>query len=159
MISGYINLNSETFDIIDDDNLVAVDKQLAKTLSILNKKGYLVEIAKRAKISKPFSISDLIYNLIEQKLLTVNEQTEEKIKKVIDYEDVESTSIMFKEKYQFKSLPKGYKLINNDLTYNLKVLKEGQSIEFKTLVELDHENQESIRALEEWALELPFLHK
>lgn len=155
MISGYINLNSETFDIIDDDNLVAVDKQLAKTLSVLNKKGYLVEIASRAKIWKPFSISDIIYNLIEQGLLTINEQTEEKIKKVIDYEDVESTIIMFKEKYQFESLPKGYKIINNDIAYNLKVLKEGPGIEFKTLVELDHENHESIRNLEEWAEQLP----
>lgn len=155
MISGYINLNSKTFDIIDDDNLVAVDKQLAKTLSILNKKGYLVEIGSRAHISKPFSISDIIYNFIEQGLLIINEETEAKIKKIIAYEDIESTSIMFKDKYEFKTLPKGYKVINNDLFYELKVLKEGPGIEFKTLVELDHENHESIRALEKWAESLP----
>ncbi len=38
MKSGYINLDSKTFDIIENKNLIAVDLELAETLSILNKK-------------------------------------------------------------------------------------------------------------------------
>ena len=155
MISECINLDSQTFDIIENERLVAVDEQLAIPISLLNKKGYLVETSNRAKLIKPFYITCVIQALIEQNLLIVNQYTKEKIKKIIDNNDTESTSIRFKNEYQFKNLPKGYKMINNTLSYNLRFLKVGSNIEFKTLLELDRENKESLLNLKEWAERLP----
>ena len=34
---------------------------------------------------------------------------------------------------------------------NLKILKDGPNIKFKSLVELDKENEESLKLLEKWA--------
>lgn len=105
----------------------------------------------RAKIAKPFLIGTLIHDLNEQNLITINDQT----KNIIEQSDCESTLIVFKEKYRFDTLPKGYEFINNGLFYNLKVLKEGNKLELKSLVELDRENQDSIENLEKWAISLP----
>lgn len=152
---NYTYINAKTFEITRMDNNFIVDQKLGKTISILNKKGYYTEICNRSKISKPFMISDIIHNLVEEKLLEINDNTKEKLKKIIDNIDYESTIIIFKEKYSFAKLPEGFRVIENGLYYNLKILKDGPNIEFKSLVELESENDKSIRALEEWANKLP----
>ena len=146
-----ICINATTFEITEIENSYIVSKKLGKTISILNKKGYYTESCCKAALSKPLIISDIIHNLIEEKLIEVNEYTTEKIRKTIDMCDCESTIIIFKKNYEFKNLPKGFKLIGKDLYYNLKVLKDGLNIEFKSLVELDKENEESLKLLEKWA--------
>lgn len=155
MKSGYINLDSKTFDIIENENLIAVDLELAETLSILNKKGYLVEIANKAKATRLFGMSCTIHELIEQNLLQINQETLPQIKKIINDNSTEATIIMFKQEYHFEDLPKGYKKINNALIYCLNFLKEGPTIELKTLIELDKEKEESLLNLKEWSENLP----
>lgn len=146
-----ICINATTFEIAEIENSFIVNKKLGKTISILNKKGYYTESCCKATLSKPLMISNIIHNLIEEKLIEVNEYTTEKIRKIIDMSDFESTIIIFKKNYEFKNLPNGFKLIGKDLYYNLKILKDGQNIKFKSLVELDKENEESLKLLEKWA--------
>ena len=40
------------------------------------------------------------------------------------------------------------------LHYNLKILKDSENIETKELIELYKEHEESIKNLEDWAIEL-----
>ena len=144
-------INATTFEIAEIENSFIVSKKLGKTISILNKKGYYTESCCKATLSKPLIISNIIHNLIEEKLIEVNEYTTEKIRKIIDMSDFESTIIIFKKNYEFKNLPNGFKLIGKDLYYNLKILKDGPNIKFKSVVELDKENEESLKSLEKWA--------
>ena len=133
MKSDYTCLNSKTFDIDEREDIIPVDKQLAKTISTLNKKGYYTEMFSRARISKPFLIGTIIHDLVEKELLEINEDTKDKIKNIIKQSDYESTLIIFKEEYKFNNLPKGYKLIGKELSYNLSTLKDSEDIEIKTL--------------------------
>ena len=155
MLSDYVCLNSRTFEIGKEKDIIPVDEQLANTLSILNKKGYYTEIFNRARISKTFLVGAIIHDLKEQGLLAVTNQTKDIIKNIIKQSDYESTLIIFKEKYNFDKLPDGFKLIDRDLFYNIEVLKNNDDIELKTLVELDKEHRESIKNLEKWAIDLP----
>lgn len=155
MLSDYVNLNSKTFDIEESETLIPVDKQLAKIISVLNKKGYYTEMCSRAKISTPFLIGNLIHDFIEQELLEINCDTKDKIKNVIKQCDYESTIIIFKEEYEFDSIPSGFKLIGKDLFYHLSSLKDAEGIEFKEVRELDKEYHNSLKLLEEWTTKLP----
>lgn len=156
MQSDYVCLNTKTFEI-EKDKYVSVDKQLARAVATLSKKGYAVEMFSRARISKTFLIGAVIHDLIEENLLTINEQTKDKIKKIIKNSDLESNLITFQKKHKFESLPKGYQLIDDGIgiTYYLETLKDTENLELKTLLELDEEHQESIRNLEVWAESLP----
>lgn len=155
MESNYICLNSKTFEIEERKDFIPVDEQLAKTISILNQKGYYTEMFSKAKIKNPFMIGALIHDLVEQELLDINDNTKDKIKDIIKKSDYEATIIIFKEEYKFNSLPNGYKLIGKDLNYNLSTLENSDDIKFKSLVELDHEHNKSLKDLEEWAEKLP----
>ena len=150
----YSCLDNKTFEIIDSKNLIIVDSKLAKTISILNKKGYYVDMFSIAKIGNPFRISDVIHNLIEEKILDIDNHND-KIKKAIKYAASESTMIIFKDNYKFDELPNGYEIHDNCLFYYLTILKDTKTISFKSLVELDHELNKSLKDLEEWAEELP----
>lgn len=154
MKSDYTCLNSKTFDIEEREYIIPVDNQLAKTISILNKKGYYTEMFSRARISKPFLIGAIIHDLVEEELLEINDNTKDKIKNIIKQSDYESTLIIFKEEYKFNNLPKGYKLIGKELSYNLSTLKDAEDIKIKTLLELDKEHNNSLNYLEEWANKL-----
>lgn len=154
MKSDYTCLNSKTFDIEEREDIIPVDEQLSKTISILNKKGYYTEIFSRARISKPFLIGAIIHDLVEEEMLEINDRTKNKIKNIIKQYDYESTLIIFKEEYKFNNLPKGYKLIGKVLSYNLSTLKENEDIKIKTLLELDKEHNSSLKLLEEWANKL-----
>ncbi len=68
---------------------------------------------------------------------------------------LEATLICFKNEYKFDKLPTGYKLIGKNLHYNLKILKDSENIETKELIELYKEHEESIKNLENWAIDLP----
>ena len=54
-------------------NIIPVDEKLSKTISILNKKGYYIELFYRAKISKPFYVGTIIYELINEGLININD--------------------------------------------------------------------------------------
>ena len=150
----YSCLDNKTFEIIDSKNLIIVDSKLAKTISILNKKGYYVDMFSIAKIGNPFRISDVIHNLIEEKVLDIDNHND-KIKKAIKYAASESTIIIFKDNYKFDELPNGYEIHDNRIFYYLTILKDTETISFKSLVELDHELNKSLKDLEEWAEKLP----
>lgn len=149
-------IDKQNFAIEEIDNKVVVDKALARTISLLNQKGYYVEMASKAKISIPLTISDFMQSLFSEKLLEVNDETEAKLKKVLNLFGFSSTLIIFKDTYEFNNLPEGFKLIKNDLLfYDLNILKNSDGFEIKSAIELDKENQLSLQLLEEWAYSLP----
>lgn len=153
MLSNYVCLKNNSFDL--DDKCFAVDKQLAKTIEILNKKGYYTEICSKASIFHAFLVSNIFHDLMEEKLIIVDKQTKEKLINLINHFDYESTIILFKEKYPFEYLPKGYKLFDKNLDYNLSILKTDKAIKFKSLIELEKELNKSLKLLESWAEKLP----
>lgn len=154
MNNKYKFLNNKTFDIKDIDDVIPIENEMADIISILNKKGYYTEVYSRAKLSSLLLISYLINNLIDKKLLNIDESNKDKIKEVINQNDYEATIIIFKEEYIFANLPKGFNLIGKDLYYNLSVLKDTEEIKFKSLSELDEESKNSIKLLKEWVSSL-----
>ena len=139
-MSSYLTLNS---------------KSLKKTITILNENGYHTEAYNKASISKIFVIRDMINELINEKLLEIDNDTKNNIKTIIKKHCYDFTFIIFKEKYKFHNLPKNYKLINNtNLVYELSGLKDSEKICFKTIKELDKELQDSLDVLEKWAEQL-----
>ena len=72
---------------------------------------------------------------------------------------IKKTFIIFKNKYNFKTLPKRFHLVSTDteshLYFNLCALKKRNNIELKSLIELQKENEESLTDLEIWAKKLP----
>lgn len=153
-MNTHICIDSETFEIEDSKKIIA-PKLLAEVISILNKKGYYIDMFSVANILKAFSISELTHNLIEKGLLEINEETKQKIKEVISASDYEESLIIFKDDYKFDTIPEGFKIIGSHLYYPLSVLKEGDDISFKSLLELDEENRDSLKRLLEWAKKLP----
>lgn len=153
--TNYALLNSRNFDILELKDVIPIDQELANTISILNKKGYYTEMYNRARITKPFLMGAIIHNLISEKVLIVDDNNLNRIKEIIKDCDYETNMIIFKDTYFFPCLPDGYRLAGNELIYKLSCLKNTDKIELKTLVELDHEQQKSIQALEEWANKLP----
>ena len=156
MKNGYLSLNAKTFDIENQENLILVDASLAKTVSLLNKKGYHVNMCSNARISTTFLIGAIVQGLIDEKILEINNLTKNKIKKVIQQNDYQSIILIFEDDYKFKSLPEGFRLIGKNLTYYLSTFSDGNDIKFKTLIELDCERDESLKKLEEWANNLPY---
>lgn len=150
-ISDCTCINAKTFEI-EEKKYISVENPLAKTISILNKKGYYTEACNKAKISKPFLIGTIFQRLTEEHLLEVTPK--DKIKKIMEEVDCEETFIIFKEKYSFDTLPKNYKIINKSLVYDLSILKDSDNIETKTLLELDEELKISLQSLEDWAKNL-----
>lgn len=152
-------INSKTFEIIELENSFIINQKMGEIISILNKKGYYTKICSLASLSKPILIADLVNNFINSGLLEINDNTNKKLKEIVGKVDFESTLIIFKNKYLFDDLPKGFKIIDNDLYYNLKILKDCSQIKFKTLMELENENENSLNELKKWAEKLPTLVK
>lgn len=152
-------INSKTFEIMELNNSFIINQKMGEIISILNKKGYYTKICSLATLSKPILIADLVNKLIDNGLLEINNETSKKIKETINKVDFESTLIIFKDKYVFNNLPKGFEIINNDLYYNLKILKNDPQIKFKTLIELEKENENSLNELKKWSKNLPTLVK
>lgn len=155
MKSSYSVLNAKTFEIENQENLISVETSLAKTVSLLNKKGYHVDTCSNAKISTPFFIGSLVQGLIDENILKINNLNKNKIRKVIQQNDYEAIILNFEKNYRFPKLPKGFTLIKGVLIYSLSTFSDDNDIKFKTIMELDNERKESIKRLEEWANNLP----
>ena len=153
MKSDYVYLNNKTFEIEEKNDIVPVKKYLADAISVLNKKGYYVDMFSEARILTPFLIGSIISKLREQELLNINDNTKDKINNIIKNFDCESTIIMFKDEYKFDNLPNGYKLVGKNLIYYLTILKDNDNFEMKKLSELDRENQESFKSYIFYSLE------
>ena len=135
--------------------LIPEDKQLYSIISILNEKGYCTLMYNRAKVNKIFKVSILFNQLLKEKLLVINDNTISKLKDMIDINTWSDTTIVFREDYTFKNLPKGFELIDDKLTYKLSILKDTEDIKVKSFKELDKEIKNSLKLLEEWAKKLP----
>lgn len=155
MDTNYVIVNKKTLEEVNNDNYIVIDKCLADTIIKLNKKGYNTLTYSRARISRPFLATLMLNELSSNNLLILNNEVKEVIKRI----EFEETFISFKNNYEFKCLPKNFKIINNKdnchLFYQLSIFKECDDMQLKTLKELDEEYQESIKELNDWANDLP----
>lgn len=124
--------------------------KLNTIIRLLESKGYEIEAYSNASISTPIIIVDLINELVNNNLITINEKT----LKIIEKYDLKKTMIFFKKDYHFNNIPQGYKQINNSLVYNLSFIKDLSNLTFKTDKELDEELNNSLLELERWVEEL-----
>ena len=155
MNNNYVAFNIKENKLYNEDDTVCINNNLYEVIITLNNKGYLTNLTDKARISKPFIISCLIHELVEKKLLNVNDDNIEDIKKCIKSVDYESTIIEFKKDYKFKTLPKGFTYANKILSYNLSALKNKKGLHIKELLELDKENHKSLNELKKWVKSLP----
>lgn len=155
MDTNYVIINKKTLEIENNNNYIAIDRYLADTIIKLNKKGYYTTSYSRAHISRPFLAITILNELLSNNLITLNNEVKEVIKKT----EFEETFILFKNNYEFKSLPKNFKIINGGdnchLFYHLSIFKEDNDIKLKTLKELDDEFEDSIKELNTWVNNLP----
>ena len=155
MINEYIFLNSKTFELEKGEGIIVDSNKLAEVISILNKKGYYTELCSKARLSQSLIVSDMLKDLINNKFIEINDNNIDQIKQLISTYGNISTHILFKEKYNFENLLNNCELVNNNLFYNINLLKEGKGIEFKNTKELDNEINRSFEELENWAKNLP----
>ena len=137
--------DNKTFDVVENNNLVVVFKDVSKIYEILHKKGYFVSMIEKASISKLFSLINLLQSLIRENLWVVDN----KLINVINDNAYDLTFILFKDTYEFNNIPNNFVINGNELSLKISILKDNK-LEFKTLIELDKEINESIKSLEEW---------
>lgn len=132
-----------------------IDEDFLEIIKILQEKGYYVEYYHKANLDRVFIISNLIHDLERTKVLEIQENNIDKIKDAIKCSDYETTSLTFKEAYDFPLLPDDFVMINNCLMANLSILKDSTNFEFRSLVELDKELKRCIEVLKKWAQDIP----
>lgn len=134
-------IDTNTWEVIDEpNNLIHVDKDIAETIAILNKKGYKT---KASCSGHPKIELTLLLNKREKLknyFYPIEVEYIKELDKVLFYSLVEKvdTYIMFEEVYHFDVLPKGFKYehqkIENNIVYKndkkIGILKS-ESIENK----------------------------
>lgn len=154
MISTHSCLDLKTNNILNEKDYVAIEKRLNQVVSKLQKKSYRVESCVEISLSKLFIISSLIESLKELNIITDNTDKNSMLK-AVDNVDYQCLSIIFENEYEFNNIPEGFKLIKNHLVYHISVLKNRDTVEFKSLIELDYELSEIFKTLNDWVDALP----
>jgi len=111
-------IDSESFEIIPDSEIIEVDDDIAEAISILNKKGYKTEYCCSGHIS-----ANKYYSMICDKCFLNEEKLKEdfieyyicdvtdKRFKIIYPKTRTSIYIKFTKDYKFKNLPKGFEKV------------------------------------------------
>lgn len=157
-----IFINLKTFEIVDElPNYISVDKEIAKTISTLNKKGYLT----MASCSGHYYIPTMsMQSNIDLDFLKEAESNPKMIVESIKEDSFDcwvenqttSIYIMFSKKYNFPKLPKGFKLETHENNETIRCTIEFflQNIR-KSEKEIKNEIKKYNKILEEWANNLP----
>ena len=145
MMKDYCILNTRKFEIVNDEDLIIVPKNMAKIVNILNKKGYKIIRLIPAKLNN-FQAFDILF-------LDKDTRLNEKVLRNICCTDI---FIQFSDEYKFDTLPKGfYKLKEyNAFSCTINFYTENP-FNIKTIEDLHKENEVKLKYLEEWANELP----
>lgn len=157
----YININ--TFEIID--NIIEVDEDIAKTISILNKKGYYTKFCCSGHLKDPrlyemyHRKNDMKYDDIDLGYI-VNKDTDS-FDILMPY-TFTSVYVMFKENYNFNNIPAYFYVVDEkDVNgYTIERIIEYYNNGIKrSCADIDKEIKDTNNALLEWARELPDLNK
>lgn len=147
----YININ--TYDIVENPMVFAVDPRLANIISILNKKGYYTSGCDISCVEK-VDVFRIMLNKIFKNNVIDSSLDEETIKSILMYSSG-SIFIIFDKKYNLLT-PKGFYKFQNGLACDMIPVKQIDSImHIKTKEELNQEVNEKLKNLTEWANELP----
>jgi len=152
-------INLETFEVTENiPNYIMVDKEIANTIAVLNKKGY------KTLNSCSGHFKEHRKSLQEKVDLYCLEEA--KNNKIYDIEEIQENAfscwilhcrtsiyIMFEKKYEFPSLPEGFELESlNIIRCTIELLDNGKLKE-KEIIYKEIEKYNKI--LEDWANNLP----
>ena len=151
----YINKNS--WEIEDEpEGYIPVDSKIAKTIMILNKKGYITKSSCAGHHDIRFvdmDEADILY------LEKFKSDPRTIIKSVRDdefdyWEEVAGSAIyiVFADAYEFLNIPEGFEYADNTLKYNIDYYND---LERKSIPQINEEINKYNKILESWAKNLP----
>ena len=152
-------INKKTFEIENNPELFICNKKIAYAVAMLNKKGYITKSSCEGHIEFAWhEIDDCDLDLLAE-TKTDDRFIILRVKKTgFDYltpNMITSIYIDFKEKYQFKNLPKGFKLEKNIGWTIRKNIEYKYKDERRTIDDLEQEKDAYINILNKWVEQLP----
>ena len=157
-------INKNTYEICkhaeDHENIIICDKEIADSIALLNKKGYLTH----ASCSGHYKIE--FYEWFDEDIKYLEEYKNnpriiiKKIKeKSFDYwseVDKTQTYILFKKQYNFENLPEGFqKETSEDRTSISSIIKFYDDNGKKKRDIVENEIKENCKKLKKWVEKLP----
>jgi len=156
-MSKYIN--NKTYEIIDNVDFFEVDDDIAEVISILNKKGYFTNACCSGHHDGECYKFEADISLLDETddNFAIGKVYEDKFEYFTGYQETR-IYIMFKEKYIFKTLPKGFIVEENipddSRTVISKVIEfyENRSLKSDNVIEEELKNAQNELLL--WAKKL-----
>lgn len=119
---------------------------LDEIVSILNNKGYHLELYHGVESTKYFTIKELLEFIVK------NEKSKERLEIV----GISSINLDFEKDYDFQEIPKGFHYMKGIRKLSkLIYLYEEDVFELKSVEEIEKEEKNNLQLLKEWADSLP----
>lgn len=154
-------INKETWDIVDElDDYIPVDSKIAKTIGILNKKGYVTK-------SSCAGHHDIRFIDIDEADISLLEEFKRDSKVIIrDVHDDDFDYwmeipgsviyIVFADNYKLPSIPEGFVLDGDTLKHNVEYYNNDIR---RSIPLINEEINKYNKILESWASSLPNIRK
>ena len=156
-------IDKKTLEIVDDAVVFNVDKEIAETISILNKKGYktLASCASHFQIlfneERNCTDFEFLEKIKNDKRVIIKRLDEESYD--YWYEITENfIYILFDKEYEFEIMPEGFKVSDNSIKYLMSYYKVEFSVR-KSEEEYNKEKEYYLKNLNNWAKELPVIEE
>ena len=147
-------INLETCEVIDDSKYIIVDELIANTIAILNKLGYKTKYSCSGHCTLPKK--ELFVNCNINFINNVNKDDIVEVKKdSFDYWHEWTYTgiyILFEKKYEFKNLPEGFVLEDNDISRKIDFYENQKR---RKIGDIQREIEKYNKILYDWASNLP----
>lgn len=147
MKNEYKVIDSNTYELIDSENMIIANNKIADTIRILNKKGYFV---------KEFDCGELrSYHMIKNLIPYINKEANKQNLLLLTL--LTSIFIVFEKNYNFENIPEGYDVVENPkgLLCQIKYYQNDEVTNLKEFEEILNEQNKYLILLNDWAKELP----
>ena len=156
-------IDTDTWEICDNPkNYITVDRGIAKTICVLNKKGYITKSSCEGHHNIRFvDVDEVDITYLDEFKNDPRAIIKETRDDSFDYwTEVCGTSIyvVFKDKYEFASIPEGFKLEDgNCLRHNIEYYDK--NLKRRNIPSINEEIKKYNKLLYEWASKLPNVRK